>query len=82
MFMAASTKLRIIGRHFSAGGVPVGAIGAIATTKLTKLTLFSMILYNSDNSIRDMRTFCHPLFCHSSVMNILHLSYSSEPVMI
>jgi len=28
-----------------------------------------MILYNSENNIRDIRPFCRPLFCHSSVVN-------------
>jgi len=27
-----------------------------------------MIFYNSENSIRDIRPFCRPLFCHSSVV--------------
>jgi len=42
-----------------------------------------MILYNSENIIRDIRPFYRPLFCHSSVVKytVRHLSYSSEPVM-
>jgi len=36
--------------------------------KTYKLTLFTMIVYNSENSIRNTRPFCHPLFCHSSVV--------------
>jgi len=42
-----------------------------------------MILYNSENSIRDTRPFCRPLVCLSSIVkySLLHLSYSSEPVM-
>jgi len=31
--------------------------------------------YNSENSIRDIRPFCHPLFCHSSF-----LRYTSSPL--
>jgi len=27
-----------------------------------------MILYNSENGIRDIRPFCRPLFCHSNVV--------------
>jgi len=27
-----------------------------------------MILYNSENNIRDIRPFCCALFCHSSVV--------------
>ena len=34
--------------------------------KPTKVTLFTTILDNSENSIRDRRSFCRPLFCHSS----------------
>ena len=36
--------------------------------KPTKVTLLAMILYYSENSIRDTRPFCRPLFCHSSVV--------------
>ena len=36
--------------------------------KSTKVTFFTMILYNSDNSIRDIRSFWRPLFCHSSIV--------------
>ena len=36
--------------------------------KLRKVILFIMILYNSEGSICDIRPFCHPLFCHSSVV--------------
>jgi len=40
-----------------------------------------MILYNSENSIRDVRPFCSPLFCHSrAVKCILNLSYIRVPV--
>jgi len=54
----------------------VGSRGAIAPLKPTKVTLFTMILFNSENSTRDTRPFCRPLFCHSSVVK--YLSYSSE----
>ena len=47
------------------GGSRGGAIGAIKPLKPTKVSLFTMILYNSVNSIRD-RSFCQPLFCHDS----------------
>jgi len=33
-----------------------------------KVTFFTMILHNSENSIYDIRPFCRPLFCHSSVV--------------
>ena len=59
-----------------------GVIGR-SPPKNYELTLFTMIVYISENSIRITRPFCHLLFCHSSVLNynLLHLSYSSEPVM-
>jgi len=46
--------------------------------KPTQVTLFTMILYNLENSNRDIESFCRPLFCYIS---ILHLSYSSESIM-
>jgi len=51
---------------------------------LQKQRFFTMILFKSENSIRNIRPFCRPMFCHSSVVNlwsILHLSYSSERIM-
>jgi len=42
--------------------------GAIAPLKPKKVTLFTMILYNSENNIRDTRPLCSVLFCHSSVV--------------
>ena len=45
-----------------------GEIGAIAPLKPTKVTLFTITFYNSENSIRDIKPFCRPLFCHSSVV--------------
>jgi len=42
--------------------------GAIAPPKTYELTSFTMILYDSENSIRNTRPFCHPLFCHRSVV--------------
>jgi len=51
-------------------GVKTGANpgGAIALPKTYELTLFTMIVYDSENSIRNIRPFCHPLFCHGSVV--------------
>jgi len=46
-----------------------GAIGAIAPLKPTKLTIFTMILHNLENSIRDIMPFFPPLVCHNSVVN-------------
>jgi len=42
--------------------------GAIAPIKPKKMTLFTMILHNSENIIRDIRSFCCTLFCHSNVV--------------
>jgi len=39
-----------------------------------------MILYNSENRIRDLRPFCPPLVFTAVLWSVLHLSYSSEPV--
>jgi len=45
-----------------------GELGQSSPVKSTKVSIFTMILYNSENSIRDIRRFCRPLFCHSSVV--------------
>jgi len=45
-----------------------GAIEAIVPPKTYESTLFAMIVYNSENIIRYARPFCHPLFCHRSVV--------------
>jgi len=50
------------------GRIQWGAVGAIAPLKPTKVTFFTMILFNSENNIRDVRPFCRPLFCHSRVV--------------
>jgi len=49
-------------------GVKTGANPgeAIAPPKTYELTLFTMILYDSENRIRNTRPFCHPLFCDRS----------------
>jgi len=43
--------------------------------KPTKITLFTLILYNSENNIRDVRSFCRPLFCHSCVVKYRPTSF-------
>ena len=48
-----------------------GFTGTIAHLKPAKVTLFTMILYNSENGIRDIRPFCRPFFCHSSVVKYI-----------
>jgi len=51
------------------GADPGEAIGVIAPPlKPTKVTLFTMILYNLENSIRSIKPFCRPLFFHSRVV--------------
>jgi len=40
------------------GRIQGGTIRAIAPPKPTKVTLFTLIFYNSENSIRDVRPFC------------------------
>jgi len=45
-----------------------GAIGAIAPPKTYKSNFFTMMFYNSENSICDIRPVCRPLFCHSKVV--------------
>jgi len=41
--------------------------GVSALLKLAKVNFFTMILCNSENNIRNIRSFCHPLCSHSSV---------------
>jgi len=55
--------------------------GAIAIPK--NINSLTIILYNSENNIHDIKPFCCPLFCHSSVVkySLFHLSYSMEAVM-
>jgi len=56
------------------GGSKEGRLGRSLPPKPTKVALLSMILYNSENSIRDVRLFCRPLYCHSSIVNRGELS--------
>jgi len=49
--------------------------------KPTKVTLFTVILFNWEKSIRDIRPFCGQLFCHSSVVKYTSSLYSSEAIM-
>jgi len=52
--------------EYSAGVDPGG--GAIAPLKPKKVTSFTMILYNSENNIRDIWPFRCALFYHSSIV--------------
>jgi len=36
--------------------------------KTQEATLFTMTVYNSENSIRNTTRFCRPLFCHRNVV--------------
>ena len=49
-----------------AGADPEG--GDRPALKPAKVTLFTMILHNSENNIRDIWPFCHPLFGHNIVV--------------
>ena len=49
--------------------------------KPTKVTLFTITLYDSENSIRDIRPFSIHCFVTTVLWSILHLSYSSELIM-
>ena len=53
---------------YSGGSRGGGATGTIPPLKPAKVTLFAMILYNSENNIRDVGSFALPLFCQSSVV--------------
>jgi len=57
-----------------------GRLARSPARKPTKGTLFTMILCNSEKSIRDIRPFCRPSFVRAVLWSILHLSYSGEPV--
>ena len=62
------------------GRIQGGRLGRSFPVKPTKAILFTIILYNSQNYIRDVRPLCRPLFCHSNVVKYIHLFYSSEAV--
>ena len=65
------------------GGSRGVTVGVIVPLKPTKVTLFTMILYDSENSTSDARSFGRLLFCENSVVkNALSLLHQpSEPVM-
>jgi len=44
-------------------------------------SLFSMIFYNSQNSIREIKPFSVHYFVAAVLLSILHRSYSNEPAM-
>ena len=59
--------------HALRGGSRGGDWGDRSPLKPMKVTFFTMILNNLENSIRDIRPFCRPLFCHSS--DVKYTSY-------
>ena len=46
-----------------------GQLGRSPLLKPPNITLFTMILYKSENSIRDIKPFCRALFCHRIDVN-------------
>ena len=58
-----------------------GLIQGRAIAPLKHTNFFHHDFEHSENSIRNIRPFFRPLFCHKSVVRILHLSYYNEPVM-
>ena len=61
-----TSKLSTVDPPTQQSGADPGG-GAIPPVKPTILN-FITILYNSGNSIGDIRSFCRPVFCHSSVV--------------
>jgi len=51
-------------------GADPGGLGRSPPLKPTKVTLFAMIFHNAEINIRDVRSFCRPLFCYSSVIEV------------
>jgi len=56
-------------------------LGRSPLLKPTTGTFFTMILYNSENSIRDKKPFDVHCFVTAGLWSILHVSWSSELVM-
>jgi len=51
------------------GRIQRGAIGETAPLyNLRKVALFTIILYKSEDSIRDIRSFCRTLFCQGNIV--------------
>jgi len=61
-------------RGVKTGANPGVAIEAIAPPKTYELTLFTMILYNSENRIRNTRPSVIHCFVTEVLWSILHLS--------
>jgi len=52
-----------------------------STLKPMKVTFFTTIIYNSENNIRNIRSFCRPIFCYSSVVKYTSTLLQTKPVM-
>ena len=66
--MCFSSSQTVKKQSWKQGRIQGEVIGAMAPLKPKKVILFIMILYNSENNIRDIRPFCRPLLCHSHVV--------------
>jgi len=69
------------GSHKDAGADPGGQSPQSPPLEATKVSFFTLILNNSENSIGDIRPFCHPLFCHSSVVRYTLSLLQSGPAL-
>jgi len=69
VFVLRCLRLGLSGVHLNSNFGRARRIQGRAASPLkpAKVTLFTMIFYNSESSIRDIRPFCRPLFCYSSV---------------
>jgi len=52
-----------------------------SSLKPMKVTFSTTIIYNSENNIRDIRSFFRPIFCHSSVVKYASTLLQNKPVM-
>ena len=68
-------------RNYQKGFYQKKRLGRSLPLKATKVTLFTMILYNSENSIHSLRPFCLHCLVTAMLWCILHLPYSSDTAM-
>jgi len=66
--LVVTSKVWASARASEQGRIQEGDWGDRSPQKNYELTSFTMIGCNSENSIRNTRLFCHPLFCHRSVV--------------
>jgi len=67
-FSKISSFLRLSLHVSWQGWIQGGKLWRSSPLKPTEVTFFTKILYNAGNSIRVIRPFCRPLFCHNSVV--------------